>query len=274
MADTFTSSDTATLLSRPGFFYYREHNSDGAWKKAVFANGAEYTPNTETTEIAFDDVGTVRDEVSDETVDISISSGRVLDFDFINDLTGGLYTKEVTPGTLVSGAEQTIKEGWAYDAIVLFANQNGDGSAQAVSSVEGAVDGALVEGVDYDIVALPEVGYGLFLKAGGAITTLAQAITVTYDYTPNAMVALKRGGTKIVKPIELAFQTVTEDGDYVQFFFYKAYTDGADGHSFSPENSAEAITMDLSFTAKKDANRASGDQLMSKVKGGSALITA
>ena len=126
MADKFTSADTNTLLSQPGYFYYRSYGTSNPWTKAVFANGASYSPATETAEIAFDDVGTVRDEVSNETVEVSISSGRVLDFDFINDLTGGLYTKETVAGTPVVGAAQTVDSGnWLFWSGILARESDG-----------------------------------------------------------------------------------------------------------------------------------------------------
>ncbi len=272
MADKFTSADTNTLLSQPGYFYYRDFGSTGPWNKAVFANGATYTPAVETAEIAFDDVGTVREEIANETAEIALSSGRVLDFNFIHALTGGLYTKEVVAGTLVSGHVQTVASGaWAYDQVILLDKQNGDLSKQTIASVVGSVDGALVANTDYFMTFLPEVGWAIYIKDTATVTTLVQNIVVTYSYTPNAQTILKRGGVKIMQPIELAFQTVAEDGDYVQFLFYKCYTNGADGHGFSPENSSEPVTMDFTFTAKKDINRASGDQLFRKVKGDVSL---
>ena len=270
--DKFTSADTDTLLSQPGFFYYRDYNSVAPWTKAVFANGASYAPSVESVEIAFDDVGTVRDEVSNETVEISIASGRVLDFDFVNALTGGLYTKEVVAGTPVTGYTWTIASGdWNYDKTVLFAEQNGDGTKPTITTVTAGIDDLLVEDTDYFVTELPEAGWVIVIKDSVTVTTEVQDIVVVYGYTPNAQTILKRGGVKIITPIELAFETIAETGDVAQYFFYKSFTNGADGHGFSPENTAEPITMDFTFTAKKDGNRTSGDQLMSKVLGGVTL---
>ena len=270
--DKFTSADTDTLLSQPGYFYYRPYKSVGAWTKGVFANGASFTPAVESVSIAFDDVGDVRDEVSTETVEVALSSGRVLDLDFIDDLTGGLYNKVIVDGTPVVGASQTIEDGnWVEDQIILIENQNGDLSEPSITSITGGTDGVITEGTDYNLVLLPEVGYGISVKLGVNVTTIAQDLVIVYDYTPAETVTLTRGGVKIINPIELAYQTVAENGDYVQYFFYKCNTNGADGHGFSPENSAEPITMDLAFTAKKDTNRTSGDQLMSIVRGGISL---
>lgn len=267
----FNDADKETLLAQPGYFFYRAYGSSGSWTKAVFANGAKYTPAVESTDIAFDDVGDVYSQVSKETCEIAISSGRVLDFDFIQDITGGLYTKEVVAGTPVTGATQTIPAGWGYSQISLFAHQMGNGASPTVTSVVGSVDGALVAGTDYDVVKLPEVGWGIAVNDTTTVTTLAQSILVTYNYTPNSMVTLKRGGIKIMTPIEIAFQTVTSEGDYVQYFFYKCSSSGSDGHGFGQEGSASVITMDITFSAKQDKNRQVGDQLLSKVIGGTSL---
>jgi len=268
----FTDADTATLLSQPGYFYYRAFGTSDPWVKAVFANGSAFAPTVESVEINFDDVGNVRDEVSNETAEISISSGRVLDLDFIDDITGGLYTKSTVAGTPVVGDLQTVQSGsWAYRGIIMLENQNGSGAIIEPTSVTAATDGALTEDLDWVIVNLPEVGWGIQIFDSATVTTEAQDLTIVYDYTPAEQTIMKRGGVKIINPIEIAFQTVDEAGDYVQYFFYKCVTNGADGHGFSPELSAEAVTMDLVFTAKKDTNRDTGDQLMRIVKGDSTL---
>lgn len=269
--DKFTNADMDTLLSQPGYFYFRDYKSANPWTKAVFANGASYTPNLESAEIAFDDVGTVRDEVSNETVEVSLASGRVLDLDFVNALTGGLYAKTIVAAAPVVGAIQDVlSTTWVYDQIVVLQSQNGDLTEPAITSITASVDGVLALG-DYEMIFMPEVGWAFQIKSTANLTTEIQDIVVVYDYTPAASVKLTRGGVKIITPIELAFQTIAADGDFVQYFFYKCTTNGADGHGFSPENSAEPITMDLAFTAKKDTNRDTGDQLMSIIKGEASL---
>lgn len=272
MAQLYTNADELTMLTQPGFFYYRAYGTADAWNKAVFANGASYSPNLEKTPITWDDVGTVREEVSNETVEISLSSGRVLDFDFVYDVTGGLYDKVVVDGTPVAGAEQEVESGaWSFSNVILLENQNGDGSEPTINSVTLGTDGAIVADTDYFTVKLAEVGWGIYIVDSATVTTESQSVTINYDYTPAESVTLTRGGKKVISPIELAFQTVNEDGDYVQYFFYKCFTNGADGHGFSPENSAEPITMDLVWTAQKDTNRTDLDQLYSKKIGESSL---
>jgi hypothetical protein len=153
----------------------------------------------------------------------------------------------------------------------LIENQNGDGSLPTINSVTGSVDGALVLDTDYFVTKLPEAGWAIYVVDSVSVTTESQDIVINVDYTPAAQTILKRGGVKVMTPIQLAFQTVDVNGDYVQFIFYKAFGNGADGHGFSPENSAESVTMDLVFTAKMDANRPGGDKLFRKVIGGASL---
>lgn len=277
MADKFGTADERNLLSQPGYFYSRTYGTSDAWDKSVFMNGSTYQTNTDSVEIAFEDVGTVRDEVSDETVDIAISAGQVLDLELISKLTGGLYSYESTAGTLVSAAEQVLSSGsWSYDVTALIEGQNGDGSIPTINSVTADTDGVLVEDTDYFITKLEGAGWAVVLKDSVTLSTESQDITVNYDYTPSAKTTIKRGGAKIINPIELAFQTIGQsqiDGsdEYVTYYFYKCFTNGNIGHGFSPENEATPITMDLGFSAKKDINRTSGDQLYSVVRGDTFL---
>ncbi len=277
MADKFSTADERNLLSQPGYFYSRAYGTSDAWDKSVFMNGSTYQANTESVEIAFEDVGTVRDEVSDETIDITISAGQVLDLGLISSLTGGLYTYTTVDGTPVAGADQVVGSGdWNYDKTILLANQMGDGTQPTINTVTGSVDGVLVLDTDYFVANLSGAGWAVVILDSATVTTEAQDMTINTDYTPAAQTILKRGGIKIIEPIELAFQTIASnqsDGsdEYVTYYFYKCFSNGNIGHGFSPENTAEPITMDLGFTAKKDANRETGDKLYKVVRGDTPL---
>lgn len=269
----FTDQDVQKLLSSPGFLYYRDYGSSGAYTKFALLNGLQYQTTVENADVVFDDVGVVSSAVVKESAELSFSSGRVLDFDGLAALSGGLYTIENVTGALVEDATQTVTSGnWAYDVPFLIEHQNGDLSEIVVASVAGSVDGPLVEGTDYFKVKLGEAGWGIYLVDSATITTLIQNVVVTYDYTPNSQKIAKRGGIRTINPIEIAYQTVDSAGNFVKFIFYKAFSSGSDGHGFSPQESGgEPIVVDLNFTAKTDTNRAAGDQLYRKVIGGASL---
>lgn len=269
---TFNETDELQLLAQPGFFYVRKQETD-SWQKIVFQNGSNYSVNTETSSIAFDDVGDVRDEVADETVTINTSSGQVLNLDYIELISGGLYTKTTTDATPVSGATQDITGGYEFDKAYMIENQNGDSSEPTINSVTQDPSGTpvtLTADTDYVVFNLPEVGWAISFFDTVDTDNTAD-IEIDYDYTPASKTKLSRGGVKTIDSIQLAFQTLDANDEYVTYYFYKVYTDGNIGHGFGAENSAEAITMDLTFTARKDTNRTAGEQLYTIEKGGSVL---
>lgn len=109
------------------------------------------------------------------------------DRDTMEMLLGG--TPSDTAGSLVSGATQVIASPIVADTFYPITNQNGDGSILTINSVTGATDGALTAHDDYQLVENDDGIYGIVFNtvaAGGTLTTLSQAVTVNYDYTPNA----------------------------------------------------------------------------------------
>jgi len=262
--NSFSDADQLTLLTNPGVFSYRPYGSSSAFTRAVFANGASYSKTTESIPVQFDDVGDVTDVISKETAEISLSSGRVLDFDFLSAVSGGLIAVSSTGGSLVSGASYVVNSGnWSYNKFVLLPGQNATGLKQSITSVTGSVDGVLASAVDYDQIFLPEIGWGIAIKDSTTVTTESQTITVVYSYTPAAVKTMTTGGVKAIQPLEIKFETYNSAGKLVTYTFHKCFPSGNFGHGFSPENSAEPATIDLTFTAKCDTSRDAPDQLVS-----------
>jgi hypothetical protein len=262
--NTFTDTDKLALLSNPGVFGYRPYGSSAAFTAAVFANGATYAKTTEVSTVQFDDVGDVMDQVSKETAEISVSTGRVLDLPFLSAISGGLYSYSTTAGSAVPSTVQNVLSGtWTFDNFILISGQNGDGSKQTIASVVGSVDGALVADTDYFQMKLPEVGWGIYVKDTTDVTTESQILTITYAHTPAATKVLATGGVKTITPLEIQFETIDSTGNAVTYVFHKCYPSGNLGHGFSPENSAEPATIDLTFVAKCDTSKAVGHQLYS-----------
>lgn len=262
--NSFTDSDKSMINPNPAIVWYRDYGSVGAYTKALFANGVQFTKNVESATIEFDDVGTVQEEVSNETADISFDSGRILDMDFVAAVSGGMSTVVDVAGAPVAGATYVADSGtWLFDKFILLPGQNASGAKQTIASVVGSVDGALVAGTDYEVVNMDGLGWGISIHDSVTVTTEVQDVTVTYGYTPAVSKTLKTGGNKVINPIEVKFETIDADGNAVEYNFYKVYPNGSFGHGFSPENSSEPITMPMAFVAKKDSSRATGDQLFS-----------
>jgi len=262
--NSYNDTDLDNLNPNPAVVKYRQYNTSDPYKTAFFATGVTYSKVVETADIEFDDVGTVSSQVSNETVDINFESGRVLDLEFIDDVSGGITTYSEVAGTLVSGHSYLVESGtWNFDKVIVLDKQNANKTKIAVTTITGSIDGLLVNGDDYEIVFVEGEGWGIAVKDTATVTVEAQNLTIVYNYTPAVSKVLKSGGKKVIDPIEMILETIDSNEKSVQYHFYKVYPNGSLGHGFSPENSAEPITMPLGFTAKKDKSRDIGDQLFS-----------
>lgn len=88
--------------------------------------------------------------------------------------------------TPVTGATFVVPTGFTYNKFYALNHQNGDGSAPTITSVVGSVNAwPLVAGTDYVLVNQGGV-YGVIILDSADVTTTAQTITVTYNYTPSA----------------------------------------------------------------------------------------
>lgn len=266
--NSFTNADKLTQSFKPAVVSYRSYGSTGAWTTALFANAVQYNATREVTDITYQDVGISDSFVSAESVEISWESGRVFDLNAIAALSGGLYALSTVAGTLVEDEEYVASSGaWSFDKFILLPGQNASGAKQTIASVVGSVDGALVLDTDYFQVKLDEVGWGIYIIDSTTVTTEAQNITITYDYTPVASTVLKTGGVKIISPIELKFETRDANDKPVTYIFYKVNPSGTIGHGFTGENEATPATIPLTFTAVKDTSREVNDQLYTEVRG-------
>ena len=139
--NSFTDTDKSMINPNPAIVSYRPYGSSGAFTKALFANAVNFQKAVESADIEFDDVGTVQSEVTTETVDITWESGRVLDMDFIADISGGLSSVVSSGGSPVAGATYTADSGsWSYDTFILLPGQNASGAKQTITSVVGSID--------------------------------------------------------------------------------------------------------------------------------------
>jgi len=123
------------------------------------------------------------------------------DLSRIETLFKGIVSLTNTAGTPVAGATQLVASGFENRTNIRIENQNGDGSQPTIDSVVGSVDGALTENVDFVIAKNGYGDWGIVPNTAGAnLTTTAQTLTITYDYTPNASRSISGGETKIATP--------------------------------------------------------------------------
>jgi hypothetical protein len=155
----------------------------GAIRELVFNHKGE------TLEIPFDNTASMKFFKKGDKGSFTFQLGEI-DLSVIAQLEDGLIDLDTTAASLVSGATQVIASGALADKqFIAFEHQNGDGTAPTIVSVVGATNGALTAAADdFELVLNDDGRYGLVFNVteGAALTTMAQVITITYDYTPNA----------------------------------------------------------------------------------------
>lgn len=188
----------------------------------------EFTSLAENQSIEFDNTRPLKKFVKGSRVQLSFELCEI-NLSNIAKLDAGLIELTTVAGTLVEGAEQVITPGnWAYNKIIYFANQNGNGSAPDVNSVVGSVSGALAEGDDYIIAQGEGNKWGiLIIDSGSEAISENQVITIDYDYTPNEAkrLAFNDYGTKSLKALRI--ENVDENDKVFRI-------DISDGTNFTP----------------------------------------
>lgn len=135
-------------------------------------------------DIKADDTGTVFKGFLPE-VRIEGSFLENCDRDLIDLLLGG--TPSDVAGSIVNNHQQVVASGsWGFNTFIEFDKQDGDGTAPAIDSVVGATDGALVLNTDYMLVKNTYGKWGIIIIDSATVTTIAQNVTIQFDYTPNA----------------------------------------------------------------------------------------
>jgi len=188
----------------------------------------------------------------------------------------GVYTNTPIAGTKVEGATQTIAEdSWANDKFILIENQNFNGGAIVVNSVEGSVDHTLTVDDDY-LVSQNEKGeYGIMIISTGGATTEEQDIVIDYDYTPATGNKLTCGSTSaLLQNVVIRLRHYTNDDltEYdMEFFVWSGKMNSGLNFNFKGQNEDGLIETTVAFTGTIDESRTDGDQLFSYFLANSAL---
>lgn len=200
------AEQTWKLGQNPGRLYVKPEGTDDWIRMAAIRNLTVIADNTEETEINSDDEGTL---IRTTNQQVRVECDFLKPFD--PELFGKLFNLEVAVvnGAEVEGEEQVLTSGqWTSGVFYELENQNGDGTAPTINSVTGATDGALTADDDYELIKVGGVWGLVFQSAanGGTLTTLAQNVTIDYDYTPAAskQVVLDTGSaTKVTMAIRV-----------------------------------------------------------------------
>jgi len=137
----------------------------------------------ETSEVQFDNVPAIRMFRNGNKFALNATLAEI-NWSVIGIMNDGQVNVTTTPGSAVSGAEQVLPSGtWGFDKVVELKGQNDSGLAPTINSVTGSSNGATS---DFKVVQLPSGLWGVSIDAGGTLASVAQDVTVDYDYTPSA----------------------------------------------------------------------------------------
>jgi hypothetical protein len=262
---SWTNADSEKLLKNPAIISWKKYGTGDAFVDVLGVDSLKYDVKRTGYEFSFDDVGVVQKGVADETVELSASIAKVLDFDAVDALTGSLMTKSTVAGTIVEDQSQVVAAGnWAYDKVIVMEYQNADLSEISISSVVAGTNGALVEDTDYFKVLLDGVGWGIYVIESATVLTENQSITIVYDYTPAASTVHYSGGLTTITPLVVKITLLDDDSNTYVYEFFKCFADGNFGHGFGSEKKMETIMLNLKLTAEKDTNLDAGKQLFKR----------
>jgi len=192
----------------------------------------------------------------------------------IERMSGGMLTKSVTTSSpFVDAPDETILSGdWTDVSPVNIAPTTLAGvavriSAISLTSVTGGTDGPLTADDDYTLIvdSNSPSGYSIvFNTAGTNLTTIVQDIVIDYNsITAIASTKITGGASTVVVDASAIKITHTDDnGKIRQIELYAVDVNSAGfAFNFKGANEEGVEEMPISFTAKIDTSRTSGDQL-------------
>jgi hypothetical protein len=179
--------------------------SFGALTNLGAVRNLQFNSLKEDVEIPFDNTNPLKKFIKGIDCSITVDIAEV-DMTTFSLTDAGWAVVTATAGAIVAGATDTLGvnpfvANYEYDVL----NQNSDLSVLTINSVTGGTDGALTADDDYHLVKNANNGHWCIVMntvaGGGTLSTLAQTITVDYDYTPAASkdVTFNDFGTKTLK---------------------------------------------------------------------------
>lgn len=224
------------------------------WKNVGSIEGLAITENMTATQLQGDNAEEEK-YVSEHTVTVAFNQREAI-LEEVRAIIRGSFDISGTPVTaaLVEDASQVVASGsWGYKNPVVIEHQNYNLGAVTVNSVTGGTDGLLVANTDY-FVGLDSIGRTVITLIDSAtITTLSQAMTIVYDYTPYASQTTYTGGKTTLPNFMARISNTDEDGKLVRFWFYKGSMDQGLSLTLKSDKEADPVSPNAcSFTFVQD----------------------
>jgi len=229
--------------------------------------GAVFTESWDEVEIETDNAGKPIKRIKNQKA--SLKAGILeLDIEKLYAFRGGLDVYDTDAAAKVEDYDQIIATGdWAFNQFIECDKQNADLSvlqidAQGYVDVTGSTDGALANVTDYDMVKDPGSGkWGIIVKDSATVTTEAQQLTISYDYTPPAARYLTSGGKYLIDDKVVRLTHTDSAGKVLRLTLYKAAIAGGLELTFPSDDSDDVMEVPFEMGGVLDVSRDAGDQL-------------
>ena len=162
----------------------------------------------------------------------------------------GLGTVTTVTAAPVSGQTLNVASGaWNYSTFIPVTDQ----PSASITSVAGSTNPTLVDGTDYHVITDETGVTGIVVLDSGAVTTAAQALTITYSYTPIASKTIKLGG-KGSTPKYIAVQMTNTNAASKKYRYrlFRAKLSSNFEHTFTADASGEPAGIPITLTARPD----------------------
>lgn len=229
--------------------------------------GATFVESWDSVEIETDNAGKPIKKIKNQKATLKAGLLEV-DLAKFSALRGGIDIYTTTPGSKVEDHDQVVASGaWSYNKFIECEHQNSDLSilqidTQGYVDVVAGTNGALVHGTDYFMVKDAATGkWGIIVIDSATVTTEAQQLTISYDYTPPASRTLTSGGKYVINDQVVRLTHTTEDGKILRLTLYKAHVGGGLELTFPSDDSDDVMEVPFEMVGELDVSRSEGDQL-------------
>ncbi|MFA7121815.1 MAG: hypothetical protein WC277_10095, partial [Bacilli bacterium] len=162
----------------------------------------------------------------------------------------GLGTVTTVTTTPVSGKVLNVASGaWDFSTFIPVTDQ----PSASIASVVGSTNPSLVAGTDYHVITDDEGVTGIVVLDSDTVTTDAQALTITYDYTPIASKTIKLGGKgSTPKYVAVQMTNTNAAGKKYRYRLFKVKLSSNFEHTFTADASGEPAGIPITLTARPD----------------------
>jgi len=219
-----TVQDPTAILRGSGMLEISAVAASPSWTDVGAIQGLKATEELEVNAEENDNTDST-DRVTKQTLTIACTLMEAISDGVRTLIRGALDTRTPTAAAKVNDASQVVQSGgWDYNTFIPIEHQNSDGSILQIDTtghvtVVAGTDGSLTVVTDFDMVCSNGI-WGIIVKDSTKLTTIAQTLTIGYDYTPAASVKWQTGDKSELTKFMARITTLNDDDTFVVTAYY------------------------------------------------------